>query len=70
MPTSTAAHTATPTPTHVPSPTPTHTPSANRIQGDVNCDHHVNEADFELLLTYAAGLNDGTTPSRVLKKRC
>ena len=43
-------------------PTPTHTPASERIQGDVNCDGDVDEADFDFLLHFAADLNDGQTP--------
>jgi hypothetical protein len=63
-PTPTATPTVTPPPTATPthSPTPTATQSTTRRQGDVNCDGSVNETDFEFLLEFAAGLNDGTTP--------
>jgi hypothetical protein len=57
---------ATPTPTTTTTETPTPSPSstlpAGRIQGDVNCDGHIDLADFELILRFAAGLNEGITP--------
>jgi hypothetical protein len=49
-----------PSPSSSPSPTPTGAPQ--RIQGDVNCDSVVDEDDFELLLSYAAELDDGVQP--------
>lgn len=71
-PTPTSTHPATPTPTGNVSPTPTPTggglatptatPSAQRIEGDVNCDGHVNDTDALLLLEFAAGLNNGVAP--------
>jgi hypothetical protein len=41
-------------------------PAPVLTQGDVNCDGLVNEADVKFLLEFAAGLNDGTTPSPCL----
>lgn len=69
-PTPTPSISATPTPTGIGSPTPTQsvaatptgTPSADRTQGDVNCDGDVDGGDVDLLLEFAAGLDDGTTP--------
>jgi predicted outer membrane repeat protein len=62
-PTLTASTTATPTATPTPSPTATATPiSADLTQGDVNCDGDVDGEDVDLLLQFAAGLLDGTTP--------
>lgn len=69
-PTPTPSPTPLPTPTPSPTPTatapssvtPTGTASANRIQGDFNCDGDVDQDDFDFLLDYAAGLNDGTQP--------
>jgi len=40
-------------------PVPTGTPLPEAIQGDVNCDGLVDEADFLLLAQYPAGLFDG-----------
>ena len=51
-----------PTPSPTPSPSPTGTPGPERIQGDVNCSGAVNIDDFVLLIQFAAGVNDGTTP--------
>ena len=68
-PTATETHTptATPTPTPTPSPTATPTPSPTAgpelTQGDINCDGDVDEADFDFILHFGAGLNDGTTPA-------
>jgi hypothetical protein len=64
-PTPTGSATATPSPTPTPTPTgsetPTPTPIPNPIQGDVDCDGDVDFDDFNLLITYAAGLNNGVT---------
>jgi hypothetical protein len=61
-PTPTPTDTPVPTLTPTPSPTPAGTPSSNLIQGDVNCDGFVDQEDFQLLIEFAAGLNDGTQP--------
>lgn len=67
-PTPTPPATASPTTTGSVSPTgtspatPTGSPVSTRSQGDVNCDGSVGQPDFDFLLRFAAGLNDGTTP--------
>lgn len=62
--TPTATPTFSPTPTHTPThtPTPTSTQSLQLRQGDVNCDGQVDLLDFDVLIRYAAGVSDGTTP--------
>jgi CSLREA domain-containing protein len=66
-PTPTPSPTPSPTPTASPTPTPTASPSPSPtpimlVQGDLDCDGDVDLDDFEFLLAYASGLNDGTTP--------
>ncbi|MEO8457807.1 MAG: CSLREA domain-containing protein [Chloroflexota bacterium] len=45
--------------TATPSPTPA---VSELVQGDVNCDDAIDVADFELIIEYVAGVNDGVTP--------
>jgi CSLREA domain-containing protein len=52
--------TPTPSPPPTPSPSPTTTPTGH-IQGDLNCDGFVDINDFDFLLEFPAGLNDGMT---------
>ena len=63
--------TPTPTPTNTPtqtaatvtaSPTPTGTPPPTPIQGDTDCNGSAGLDDFEFILEFAGGLNDGGTP--------
>lgn len=60
-PTPTQTVTPTPTTTHAP-PTPTHTPTVERVEGDLDCDGHINLVDFDLLLEFVGQLNNGLTP--------
>jgi len=48
--------------TATPTSTASATPAAERIEGDVDCDGQVSNADLEFVLEFSVGLNDGATP--------